>query len=208
MSLVSLPRITGPRILVFGLALFYGAFWIWYGGAGRPLTSAEIDRYFALLEARAEEGGMTDLRGPLEEWARADDGREFLMVNLMDDPADPAAAEEYNAMILPALIRRGGFPVFISRPFASFIQPDGMEEWDQVAIVRYRSLRDLFEMVTAPDTKDIQHLKEASVSKTHVFPTHVVFSFVWVRFIAAALMIALGAVLHSVLRHFHWYGRA
>ncbi len=202
------PRITGPRILVIALALFYGAFWIWYGGAGRPLSPQEIEHYFALLDERAEEGGSGGLRARLEDWARKDDGREFLMVNLMDDPADPRAAEAYNAMILPALIRRGGFPVFISRPFATFIQPDGMEEWDQVAIVRYRSLRDLFEMVTAPETKDIQHLKEASVSKTQVFPTHVVFSFVWVRFIVGALLVALGAAVHSVLRRFHWYRRA
>lgn len=198
-------RITGPRILVLVLALLYGAFSIWYGGAGRPLSPAEIDHYFALLDERAEEGGSGDLRARLEDWARADDGREFLMVNLMDDPADPRAAETYNAMILPELIKRGGFPVFISRPFASFIQPDGMEEWDQVVIVRYRSLRDLFEMVTAPETTDIQHLKEASVSKTQVFPTHVVFSFVWVRFIAGVLFVALGAGLHFALRPFRWY---
>ena len=30
-------RITGPRILVLVLALLYGAFSIWYGGAGRAL---------------------------------------------------------------------------------------------------------------------------------------------------------------------------
>ncbi|MEQ8267249.1 MAG: hypothetical protein RH982_08630 [Parvibaculum sp.] len=203
-----MPRITGPRLLIAVLALFYGAFWFWYGGAGRPLASEEVDHYLALLDQRAEKGGSgAGLRARLEDWARKDDGREFLMVNLMDDPADPKAAEAYNAMILPALIKRGGFPVFISRPFATFIQPDGMEEWDQVAIVRYRSLRDLFEMVTAPETKDIQHLKEASVSQTQVFPTHVVFSFVWVRFIAAALFVALGTGLHFALRPFRWYRR-
>lgn len=116
-------HITGPRILVAVLVLFYGAFWIWYGGAGRPLSPQEIERYFALLDERAEEGGSGGLRARLEDWARKDDGREFPMVNLMDDPADPRAAEAYNAMILPALIRR-----------------------------------DLLEMVTAPETKDIQHL--------------------------------------------------
>jgi hypothetical protein len=29
-----MPRITGPRLLGAVLVLLYGAFWIWYGGAG------------------------------------------------------------------------------------------------------------------------------------------------------------------------------
>ncbi|MEX0840246.1 MAG: hypothetical protein WD034_12000 [Parvibaculum sp.] len=202
-------RLTGPRILALAFGLLYAIFWFWYGGAGRPLSDAEIARYMARLDALAAgEQSPLGLRGPLEAWARADDGREFFMVNLIDDPADPAAANAYNRVILPELIKRGGVPVFISRPFARFIEPAGLEGWDQVAIVRYRSLRDLLDMITAPGSEDIKHLKEASVSKTHVFPTHAVFSFIWMRFIAAVLLAMFGIALHVVLRRFDWYVRA
>lgn len=200
-------HMTGPRVLIVLLALVYGAFWLWYGGNGRRLSAEETTHYLSLLDTRERGERSPALRAALESWAGMDDGREFFMVNLIDDPADPEAAAAYNRVILPQLIRRGSFPVFISRPFTRFMEPEGLESWDQVAIVRYRSFRDLLDVITGPGAGDLQRLKAASVSKTHVFPTHVQFSFIWVRFIAAALLVALGLALHVALRRFAFYRR-
>lgn len=184
-------HLSGPRILAATLVLFYAVFWVWYGGAGKPLSAAEVDRYMARLDALAGgTQGALGLRAPLEAWARADDGREFFMVNLVDDPADMAAAEAYNRVILPALFARAGHPVFLSRPIA-----------------RYRSMRDMLDMITGPDAEKIRHLKEASVSKTHVFPTHIGFSLISVRFLVAFVFAALGLALHFMFRPFGWYAR-
>lgn len=201
-------RMTGPRLLAAILALIYAMFVWWYGGAGKPLTPEEAAHYFALLDARTHAHPNPSLRAAMEELARNDDGREFFMVNLINDPADPEAAVAYNRLIIPELLKRGGHPVFISRPIGRFIQPEGLEGWDQVAIVRYRSFRDLLDMITSDRAQEIEELKAGSVSKTHVFPTQIEFSFVWMRFIAAVLFIALGLTLHVALRRFAFYSRA
>jgi hypothetical protein len=200
-------RMTGPRVLIAVLAVFYGVFVWWYGGAGKPLTPEETAHYFALLDGRIHSHPNPSLRAAMETLARNDDGREFFMVNLIDDPEDPEAAAAYNRLIIPELLKRGGIPVFLARPFGRFMEPEGLEGWDQVAIVRYRSFRDLLEMITSERAQEIEELKAGSVSKTHVFPTHVQFSFIWVRFIVAVLLVALGLALHLALRRFAFYAR-
>jgi len=200
-------RITGPHILAAVLVAFYAVFWFWYGGAGRPLSDAEIQHYLTRFDEIGPGDGTLHVREQFETWMRQDDGNEFLMVNLIDEPADLAAEEEYNRAILPPLLRRASFPVFMVRPFATFIEPEGHHTWDMVAVMRYRSLRDLLEVITGPEADRLRDLKEGSVAKTHVFPTHMVFSFIWVRFIAAALLVALGLSLHAGLRRFGRYRR-
>lgn len=200
-------RITGPRLLTAVLALFYGLFVWWYGGAGKPLTPEEAAHYFALLDGPEHSHPNPSLRAAMEALARNDDGREFYMVNLINDPEDPEAAAAYNRLIIPELLKRGGHPVFIARPIGRFIEPEGLEGWDQVAIVRYRSFRDLLDMITSDLAEEIEELKAGSVSKTHVFPTHMEFSFIWVRFIVAVLLIAIGAMLHLALGRFAFYSR-
>ena len=204
-----MPRLTGPRILAAALVLIYAGFWVWYGGAGKPLSPDEVDRFMARIDAMASDHASPfGARATIEAWARADDGREFFMVNLMNDPADPAAADTYNRIIIPELLKRGGHPVFIARPIGRFLEPAGLEGWDQVAIVRYRSFRDLLDMITSDRAQEIEELKAGSVSKTHVFPTQIEFSFVWMRFIVAVLLIVLGLTLHVALRRFAFYARA
>lgn len=201
-------RIAGPQILAAVLAILYGLFWFWYGGAGKPLTEQEIQTYLARFESMGQSGSALFRVGDrFEAWMRADDGGEFFMVNLIDDPADAEAAATYDRAILPPLLRRASFPVFLARPFATFIEPDGHHTWDTVAIMRYRSLRDLLEVVAGPQAEELRTLKEASVSNTHVLPTHAVFSFIQVKFIAAVLFVALGLGLHFGLRRFGGYRR-
>lgn len=202
-----MPRVTGPGVLSLALALLYAAFIYWYGGAGRPLTAEETAHYLSLLDGRAHAHPNPSLRAAIESIARNDDGREFFMVNLINDPADAEAAAAYNRLIIPELLKRGGHPVFLGRPFSRFIEPAGLEGWDEVAIVRYRSFRDLLEMITSEHAEEIEDLKAGSVSKTQAFPVHLQFSLIWTRFIVAALLIALGAALHFGLRRFAFYAR-
>ena len=200
-------RITGPKVLTAVLAFIYVLFVWWYGGAGKPLTPEETAYYFALLDGREHSHPNPSLRAAMEALARNDDGREFFMVNLINDPEDPEAAAAYNRLIIPQLLRRGGHPVYIAEPIGRFIEPEGLEGWDRVAIVRYRSFRDLLDMITSEQAQEIEELKAGSVSKTHVFPTHIQFSFIWVRFVMAVLLGAAGVALHLGLRRFAFYAR-
>lgn len=202
-----MPRLTGPRLLAAALAVLYAFFWLWYGGQGRPLSDTEIWHYLARFDEIGPGDGSLRVRAQFEAWMRKDDGNEFFMVNLIDEPADLAKEAAYNEAILPQLFLRASFPVFMVRPFTDFIEPEGHHTWDVVAVMRYRSLRDLLDVIAGPDAARLRDLKEGSVAKTHVFPAHMVFSFVWVRFLVAVLFVALGIALHFALRPFGWYRR-
>ncbi len=68
--------------LVLGLLFLglYAAFWLWYGGRGRPLTAAEVEARLAEIQRRAGKApGAEDgaLLQALRVLAASDDGREF-----------------------------------------------------------------------------------------------------------------------------------
>ncbi|MDP1718203.1 MAG: hypothetical protein Q8L40_09005, partial [Burkholderiales bacterium] len=69
-----MPRLTGPRLLALALGLLYAGFWVWYGGAGRPLSAEEVDRFMAQIDAMAaDHQSSLGARQTIETWARADD---------------------------------------------------------------------------------------------------------------------------------------
>jgi hypothetical protein len=143
--------LSGPRLLVAGLAVLYGVFWIWYGGKAAPLSQEEVDALIAAVErnGHARGGADPELLEAFRAVGEADDGREFYMVNLMrhrqkarypdgsDYEDDVQAAERrYAAGILPELLKRASIPVFLGKPTGRFLQPEGAEVWDQVGVVR------------------------------------------------------------------------
>jgi hypothetical protein len=212
--------LSGPRLLVAGLAILYGVFWLWYGGQAAPLAQEEVDALIASIERSSRTRGGPDLEllEALRAVGEADDGHEFYMVNLMrirkkalyPDGYDfgedvRAAARRYAAGIVPELLKRASFPVFLGAPTSLFLQPEGADEWDQVGIVRYRSRRDLLEMVAEPGLAKIGVHKWAYIEKTQVFPVRPVISFIWIRSAVAVLLALLGGLLHVVLRNASWY---
>jgi hypothetical protein len=212
--------ITGPRILFGALALLYGAFVLWYGGRGTPMTAAETDALFATIAERAKNEPNPDghLREHLKTLAASDDGNEFLMLNLIryrpqalypagyDFPGDALEADaRYSKAIIPHLLRHGGLPVFLGEPQGRFLDEPGDAEWQRVVLVRYRSRRDLLEMVAELAGRDIAVHKWASIEKTQVFPVRPLFSLIAVRGVVAAALLALGLLLHFALRRATWY---
>ena len=193
----------------------YVAFLLWYGGRGRAMDSKEAD---ALLErvrsnARiADPAADPDLFESLRDVTRDDDGREFVMVNLIRYrekalyPAgysysdDPHAAEaRYNRSVVPLLLKRGCLPVFLGRSAGRFLAPDGAEEWDCVVLVRYRSRRDLLGMCAGLARTRADIHKWAAIDKTHVFPVHVPFSLILIRLTVGGMFAGLNALAWLVL---------
>jgi hypothetical protein len=198
-------------IVVLGVyALAYLVFFLWYGGVGRPLTAHEAD---ALLEqvrhnAQAVDAPAdTGLFESLREVSRGDDGREFVMVDLIrfrtaavypsgyaytDDVH--AADGRYSRAVVPLLLKRACLPVFAGRPVGRFLTPEGTEEWDRVILVRYRSRRDFLSMCAelAKSRADIH--KWAAIEKTHDFPVRCAFSVAFIRVIGACLMTFIGVL--------------
>jgi hypothetical protein len=200
--------------LTTGLLLVYGLFLLWYGGKTAPLTGSEVDALIAAIEQNAatQGGGDPEMLASLRHVAANDDGYEFYMVNLIRHrqralyPRDSgfggdvqAAERRYARGMFPRLLRRAAFPAFLGTPTGLFLQPEGADVWDQVALVRYRSRRDFLQMVAEPGMRELGKHKWASVEKTQVFPVKPVISFVWVRTAFFVLFVIVGVLLDRLL---------
>jgi hypothetical protein len=174
------------------------------------MSPAEVDALLDRVRRNAEAAGApldTGLLVSLREVARDDDGREFVMINLIryrekaayppgwDYGDDPHAADaRYNRAVIPLLLKRACIPVFLGRSAGRFLAPEGAEPWDCVALVRYRSRRDFFGLCAdlAKNRADIH--KWAAIVTTQVFPVGVRFSLSVVRLVvggALALVVLL-----------------
>ena len=161
------------------LLLLYGVFWFWYTPSGEPLTDEEISFYLDQIDSA--EG-----RARIESFAREDTGRSFYMLNALDldeSPGSidgaPAGADGQQLMdlymehMLPALLARASHPVFFGAAVGKSIEVVGVENaetWDTGALVRYRSRRDLLDIVTNPDFRGRHHFKVAALEKTIAYP--------------------------------------
>lgn len=173
-------------VLIWGAALLlYLAFRRWYDGPRRPLTPAEIDDLMARLErvSSADAQERATLRAFLEQ----DDGREFAMLNLVKLAPEPIPhprtgeptpalklLEEYTKPFFRALLRRGGHPAIAARKIGGYVDswnvpPD--PGWSIIGYIRYRSRRDLMELIVDPRFQDAHAFKVASTPVTLSFPT-------------------------------------
>ena len=161
------------------LLLLYGVFWFWYTPSGEPLTDKEISFYLDQIDSA--EG-----RARIESFAREDTGRSFYMLNALDldeSPGSidgaPAGADGQQLMdlymehMLPALLARASHPTFFGAAVGKSMEVVGVENaetWDTGALVRYRSRRDLLDIVTNPDFRGRHHFKVAALEKTIAYP--------------------------------------
>jgi len=179
------------------LALLYAGFWSWYGGNGDRLSDAESERLLARLEQTYGVNRATAPPGSLirnlAEMVRQDDGREFYAVNLetrKQGQAALAAEAQYSEALLPILLSRGGHPVFVSERVGLMLGEYG-RGIDRVAVVRYRSLRDLLEMAVDPAMPAAGKHKFAALAHTEVFITRPTLTFVHIRLLVGLALLVL-----------------
>jgi len=200
-------------IWIWATALvLYGVFWLWYVGIPRPLTAAEIDAHLAIV-ANSKLPVVPEQLATLRAFLEADDGGEFFMLNLIrlqpgevlaPGASQPQKAREvldgYTGHFMPALLRRAGHPAFFGRAAAGYLEqwnvaPD--PGWSFGAAIRYRSRRDMIELVTDPRFANAHAFKSAAIATTFAFPTSpgsvVVGPKVWV-----GLVLALAAALGQI----------
>jgi len=195
--------------------LLYIAFLFWYGGRGKPLSQAEVDALLLEMQRRAGKQVQVEAESPIlqqfRELTKSDDGREYYMVNLLkfrkkaiypagspygDDPL--AANDRYNRAVIPLLLKHGGHPVFDSLVQGRFIHPEAGEEWDHVAMVRYRSRRDMLKMAVEIAGLGVDVHKWASLEKTQVFPVKPLFNLNLIRVMVAVVLFAVAILIHLV----------
>jgi len=185
--------------VVFLLAL-YGSFWIWYGGNGDPITQAEGEKMLTEIEQvhgiKLEETPEGSMSRNLMAMLPNDDGKEFYAVNLETRNKGAKAKEaetRYGEIVMPLLFERGGHPVFVSERAGLMLGKYG-NEIDRVAVVRYRSLRDLLDMVRDKRMIEGNEFKTASLAHAEVFITRPTISFLQVRLMVGMFLLILGFI--------------
>lgn len=196
-------------------ALAYLLFRLWYDGVRGPLTPAEIEAGLGRIDARGGSQG-TD-REAFRAFLEADDGREFVMLNLVkvmpgmarhpetgrDVPAR-SLLDHYSRHFIRRLMLRGGHPALVARKVGPYVdawgdvQPD--PGWSIMGYMRYRSRRDLLALAADPSFGPIHAYKALGTATTLSFPTQRLLSLyvgprVWVGLLLAlaAALVALGA---------------
>ena len=182
------------------LLTLYGIFWVWYGGNGEPISQAEGERMLAQIEElhgeKLEDTPEGSFNRNLLAMIPNDDGKEFYAVNLEtfnDGTAAEEAGTRYGEIVLPLLLERGGHPVFVSERTGLMLGKYG-EQIDRVGVIRYRSLRDLLDMVLDERMVEGNKLKQASLAHTEVIITRPTITFMQIRLMVGLLLFLFGVV--------------
>jgi len=145
-----------------------------------------------------------------------DDGKEFVMLNLVqlheDEVMHPLSGEpvnpsellgEYFGPFSLALLNRGGHPVFQAQTVGGNIDSWNAENnlgFGVAAMMRYKSRRDLVELVIDPAFADGHIYKLAAIERTISYPTQVLVSTSLRPPIAVLLLLVLFGSLAQNMR--------
>ncbi len=187
----------------------YLLFRAWYDNWRGPLTQAEIETFLG-ESAKANLGGHTEV-SVIRAFMEADDGKEFIMSNLVrvhphevPHPATGAPTrglallQDYGRRFVRVLLGHGGHPMLVMRKVGGYVDawatpPD--PGWHVVGAMRYRSRRDLMKLALDPSLREVHVLKTAGTAMTFSFPAQVVMSFALRPRTWVALVLALSAAL-------------
>ncbi|MEM7440548.1 MAG: hypothetical protein AAF393_13185 [Pseudomonadota bacterium] len=156
------------------------AFFVWHTPLRGPLTQNEIDVF---MHNQTESGGSSwAVSETFEAFLRSDDGRPFVMINLMEirdvavypdgsetDRYSGAQADAaYGQSVLPLLLARGSYPIANATRSFTILNSLGSEAgaFDVAAIVRYRSRRDLLSMISSEAFLEAEVHKWASLENS------------------------------------------
>lgn len=201
-----------PLLIWAIAAALYLLFRLWYDNWRGPMKPAEIERFLAEMKSRGAEqhNDLAIIRAFLEK----DDGREFIMLNLVKlarDPINPDTGDpedgrklmsRYASPFMRGLFARGGHPAIVARPVGGYVDawnaaPD--PGWTIVGFMRYRSRRDMAQMVLDPRFSDIHKYKIAATAETFSFPTQTLLrAFAGPRLTVALLLALVAALAHIV----------
>jgi len=175
------------RILAIwvGLGLIYATFLYWHLPLAPALAPDEWRK--AAQDARLD---TRELPPAFPAFFDGDDGRPFLMINILDHaqsaeyPAgqfpeitDAAkAARIYGSGVIPELLVRGSYPLLQATRISILLDdiPAQTDRFETFAVVRYRSRRDFLDLILDPDFQGLTVHKWASLDGTIVIPAHLV----------------------------------
>ena len=170
--------------------VLYALFAAWYFNWQGPLGIEEINKLMLDFD-KYEGSGHTDA-ATFRKFLEEDDGGEFVMLNLVQlhtgEVAHPLTGEATSASDIlggyfgpfaVSLFKRGGHPVFQARTIGGNIDSwnaDHNVGFGTTAMMRYKSRRDIAELVLDPAFTDAHIYKLAAIDRTISYPTHIMMS--------------------------------
>lgn len=196
------------RKILWGLPLLgYLLFSFWYTNTGGPLSAAEVEYYIGKMQAIGRDEESLD---QLRLFLQSDTGNQFLMVNNIDmneTPGNVLGAEpgessyqimnRYMEHMYPALFARASHPIYFGQVVHTAMDIEGIEgaeSWDRAALFRYRSRRDLMDIVSNPAFFGKHHFKLAALTKTVAYPVENQFYASDPRLLLALILLSLVAL--------------
>ena len=199
--------------------ILYAVFALWYFNWSGPLTSEEVDAFMARFDTI--EGGKHTEAETFRAFLENDDGKEFVMLNQVqlheENVVHPTSGQSmpaseilggYFKPFALALLKRGGHPVFQARTVGGNIDSwnaDANLGFGTTAMMRYKSRRDLVELVFDPAFADAHVYKLAAIERTVSYPTRVLLS-TSLRPPVAVLLVLL--LLASIVQNLVWLFRS
>ena len=207
-------RTGGSRSWII-LALVYAIFFYWYTSFEGPLTQEEIVHFTEVVNGAP---GMEDEQARIWiEFMDSDTGDDWAMWNAVDlaerpkpiEGVEPGATSEevvnrYAEPFFAKAVWRASHPVLsgaAAAPALDLWGVEGAEDWDRGILVRYRSRRDIMEIIEEVVTsqESIHAFKVAAVEKTIAFPLDPWFQLGDPRILLALIFVILGLLMQ--LRH-------
>ena len=167
----------------------------WYDGWGiDPYTPKEINNLAKKIEKEGSKEQLKNLRLLLEN----DDGNEFFMLNLNRyeyaeneiEKGTPKSYQEYGMPVLRMMLSRASHPIFSAEIPNYLIDGDAANsDWDEVIIVRYRSRKDFFSMVTSDEYLEVFNNRAGGMEYAEVSATTAGINFTSPRYIFFMIII-------------------
>jgi hypothetical protein len=181
--------------------LAYVAFWFWYVGFQKKVTPQEVAATMSIFEH--DDTWTATQKEHLRNFLLDDDGKDFVMVNLLHLKSPKKESLEklntYQKIFLGSLLRKAGHPIMIARAASGNVENvacDHADDWSAAGMIRYRSRRDLMNILPATIGSEHHGLKLESLEKTFAFPASPWFMFGGPRIVVALGIALLASVLH------------
>ncbi len=199
--------------LWLGALALYAGFSLWYENWRGPVAPEEIEAYTKRW-AQSAVPPAPEVLETARRFLESDDGGEFFMLNVIQlrpgeipvpgsDQKEPARKllRRYTGYFMPQVFRRAGHPAFLGPAAGAYLEQWGVEPdpgWSFAGIIRYRSRRDLMELVTDPRFDPAHAYKISAIASTFAFPVAPATLFfgprVWVALVLA-LLASLGQLI-------------
>ncbi len=168
-------------LLIF--SSIYIVFFAWYTNLNKPLTDLEVENY---IESLKQSSNNEESLNVLKKFLSNDDGKQFIMVNLLGYSNNPPLLEKtegakngkelvdyYTSFMFKEMFTRASHPVIFGSVVGPSIEVIGMQDarsWDEIGLIRYRSRRDMMEIIINPEFQNRHAYKIGGLERTIASP--------------------------------------